>query len=272
MLNISVLLSVYHKENPTYMRQSLNSIFSQTILPAEVVIVKDGPLPDSLNTIINNFKLEYGNILKIVSLPVNRGLGNALHEGLKYCSFNIVARMDTDDIAMPERFEKQLYIFENHLDIDVVGTWVDEFINENSDIVISQRRLPKYPEELRSFAKRRNPINHATVMFRKEAVLAVGGYEEFLLFEDYYLWIKMLLNGSRFYNIQESLVLFRMSLDVYKRRGGWKYAVDECRLRKVMYDYHFISLSDFLLEIPLRFISRIMPSFIRKYLYLYILR
>lgn len=137
---------------------------------------------------------------------------------------------------------------------------------------VSQRRLPEYADDLRNFAKRRNPINHPTVMFRKEAVLSVGSYKDFPLFEDWYLWVRMMMNGSKFYNVQESLLFFRISLDVYKRRGGLKYAINEHRLRKEMFRLHFISFSDFIIEIPLRFLSRIIPSFIRKYIYAYLLR
>lgn len=272
MLAFSVLLSVYYKENPIFLKQSLESVFFQTVSPTEVIIVKDGPLTDDLENVISDFLIRYKGVLIVVALPINSGLGNALRVGLEKCSFDIVARMDTDDIAKPNRFEKQLEVMENNQNIDVVGSWIDEFITEKGIVAISQRRLPESPKELRLFAKRRNPINHPTVMFRKKAVILAGGYKDFPLFEDYYLWIRMLINGSKLYNIQESLLFFRISLDVYKRRGGWKYAVYEFRLRKTMCKFHIISFYDFLFELPLRFISRVIPSYIRKYLYLYLLR
>lgn len=156
--------------------------------------------------------------LKVLSLVTNRGLGKALNEGLKYCSHELVARMDTDDIAMPERFEKQLAVFKKYPDIDVVGAWINEF-EDNVSNIKSVRKLPELPDDIRQFAKRRNPINHPVVMFRKSAVLAAGGYRHFPLFEDYYLWIRMLMNGAKFYNIQESLLYFRFSSEMFKRRG-----------------------------------------------------
>ena len=127
--------------------------------------------------------------------------------------------MDTDDIAMPERFEKQLAVFKKYPDIDVVGAWINEF-EDNVSNIKSVRKLPELPDDIRQFAKRRNPINHPVVMFRKSAVLAAGGYRHFPLFEDYYLWIRMLMNGAKFYNIQESLLYFRFSPEMFKRRGG----------------------------------------------------
>ena len=216
-MNLSVLLSVYNKENPNYLVKSLDSIFSQTQSPVEVILVKDGPLNNELDGIIDLYVSQYPN-LKVFPLVTNQGLGKALNEGLKHCSYDIVARMDTDDIAKPDRFEKQLAIFEKYSDIDVVGAWIDEFEDDISEVK-SVRKLPELPDDIRQFAKRRNPINHPVVMFRKSAVLAAGGYQHFPLFEDYYLWIRMLMNGAKFYNIQESLLYFRFSPEMFKRRG-----------------------------------------------------
>lgn len=251
--------------------QSLDSIFHQTRLPDEIVLVKDGPLPERLTNIVDEYVSNSIIPFKVVSLPMNCGLGSALNEGLKHCSYDIVARMDTDDIAKTDRFEKQLMILIEKPDIDVVGSWVDEFLDDINNVV-SVRRLPENQSKIYVFAKRRNPVNHPTVIFRKNVVIAAGGYQHFPLFEDYYLWMRMLVNGTRFYNIQESLLFFRTSRDVYVRRGGWKYALNEYRLRKCMWKLGFISYKDFLLESPLRFCVRILPSFIRRYLYLEFLR
>lgn len=272
MTDFSVLLSVYYRENPDYLKLALDSVFSQTLLPTEVVLVEDGPLTENLEKIVEGYEKKYP-YLKLVKLPVNGGLGNALREGLKHCSYSLVARMDTDDIAKPDRFKKQIAVFEQHPEMDVVGSWVDEFLTERGvDVALSQRRLPESIAELQKFAKRRNPVNHPTVMFRKETVMAAGSYQDFPLFEDWYLWIRMMANGANFYNIQESLLLFRISLDVYKRRGGWKYAVNEYLLRKEMLNMNFISTIDFILEVPLRFVVRVIPPVVRKYVYKYLLR
>ena len=165
----SVLLSIYYKERPDFLRQSLDSLFSQTLLPTEVVLVKDGPLTKTLDIIIEEYSKRYLQ-LKIVSLSVNQGLGKALNEGLKYCSYDLVVRMDTDDIAKPNRFEKQLKAFNNQSDIDIVSSWIDEFEGDTNHI-LSIRKLPEYHKEIYKFAKKRNPINHPAVMFRKSSVL-----------------------------------------------------------------------------------------------------
>ena len=269
-MDFSVLLSVYCKESPISLSQSLDSVYSQTILPNEVILVEDGVLNDELNRIINLYVKKY-NDLKIIYLPINLGLGKSLNEGLKYCSYDIIARMDTDDIAKPERFEKQLAIFEKYPNVDVVGAWIDEFEGDISH-VNSIRKLPEHDEDIKRYAKRRNPINHPVVMFRKSTVLAADGYQHFPLFEDYYLWVRMLMNGAKFYNIQESLLFFRFSPAMFKRRGGWKYAIDEFRFQRMLRQVHFISNFEFMKNVLIRFSTRIIPSSWRATLYKKLLR
>ena len=266
----SVLLSVYFKEHPSFLVQSLNSILSQTLLPSEIVLVKDGPLTDELNEIISTYQQKY-SIFKVIALEQNRGLGVALNIGLKYCSYELVARMDTDDIAKPSRFQKQLDIFVNHPEVDVCGAWIDEFSGSINDIE-STRKLPEFHNDIAIYAKIRNPFNHPVVMFKKSAVLAAGGYQHFPLFEDYYLWLRMLKNGAIFYNIQESLLYFRISPDMFKRRGGWKYAIDEFRFIKVMLNMNIITYRQFVLNVITRFPVRIAPNQVRSWLYKKLLR
>ena len=266
----SVLISVYNKENSLSLRQSLTSVFRQKLPPTEVVLLKDGPLTEELDKVIAEYVMRYPE-LKIVSLPVNQGLGKALNEGLKHCSYDLVARMDTDDIAKPDRFEKQLAVFEKYLDIDVVGAWIDEFEDDISEVK-SVRKLPELPDDIRQFAKRRNPINHPVVMFRKSAVLAAGGYQHFPLFEDYYLWIRMLMNGAKFYNIQESLLYFRFSPEMFKRRGGWRYVISELHFLQKMRQMHFISFSEFMQNLFVRFSIRLIPNSLRAIVYTKLIR
>lgn len=266
----SVLLSIYYKERPDFLRQSLDSLFSQTLLPTEVVLVKDGPLTKTLDIIIEEYSKRYLQ-LKIVSLSVNQGLGKALNEGLKYCSYDLVARMDTDDIAKPNRFEKQLKVFNNHPEIDIVSSWIDEFEGDTNHI-LSIRKLPEYHKEIYQFSKKRSPINHPAVMFRKSSVLAAGGYKHFPLFEDYYLWVRMLINGAKFYNIQESLLYFRSSSEMFKRRGGINYALIELKFERELLRIKFIDKSIFIKNILIRFISRLIPNKLRTIIYKHLLR
>ncbi len=269
-MSVSVLMSLYAKERPEYLRQSLDSIFNQTYIPDEVVLVKDGPLTASLDKVVEEYCRIFP-VLKVVSLIENQGLGKALNEGLKHCSYDLVARMDTDDVAKPERFEKQLAVFHFHPEIDVVGAWIDEF-EGSIDNVISVRKLPERHEEILKFARKRNPLNHPVVMFRKEAVLKVGGYQHFPLFEDYHLWVRMLLNGACFYNIPESLLYFRFSPDMFKRRGGWKYATDEFKFQRKLLSIKFITYQRFFQNVSVRFVARIVPNKIRALLYKRVLR
>ena len=266
----SVLLSLYAKESPTFLASSLDSIFHQTLLPTEIILVKDGPLTAELDAIVSDYAVRYP-VLKVVALPQNQGLGRALNEGLKHCSYDIVARMDTDDISKPDRFEKQIAVFRKHPELDLVGAWIDEF-EEDIHHVISTRKLPERHEDVMSYATRRNPVNHPVVMFRKSAVLAAGGYQHFPLFEDYFLWVRMLKNGAKFYNIQESLLYFRTSPNMFKRRGGWKYAMDEVRFQNVMRKMKMITWGCFLMNVAIRFPARIIPNSLRGFLYKKIMR
>ena len=265
ILDFSVLLSVYQKEQPAYLQQSLESIFTQTLLPNEVVLVKDGPLTTELDQVVEAYRQKHPE-LKVIPLPQNQGLGKALNEGLKNCSYDIVARMDTDDIAKPYRFEKQVAVFESHPELDVVGAWIDEFEGDVGQVV-AERQLPERHEEIRKYAQKRCPVNHPVVMFRKSAVLSAGGYQHFPLFEDYFLWVRMLKNGAKFYNIQESLLYFRTSPNMFKRRGGWKYAMDEVRFQNVMRKMKMITWGRFLMNVAIRFPVRIMPNKLREVIY-----
>lgn len=270
MMNFSVLLSLYVKEQPAYLKLSIDSIFSQTMLPSEIILVKDGSLTKELDKVVEDFCTE-SSIIKVISLSENQGLGKALNEGLKHCSYDLVARMDTDDIAKPDRFEKQLKVFKDHPEIDVVGAWIDEFEGNTSNI-ISTRKLPETQKEIYKYAKKRNPINHPVVMFKKSAVFAAGGYKHFPLFEDYYLWVRMLLNGAKFYNIQESLLFFRASTDMFKRRGGFKYACTEARFQWQIHRLGFISLPKTCLNVIVRFGTRVIPNNLRSWIYKNMLR
>lgn len=266
----SVLLSIYHKEQPIHLQQSLDSLFAQTLPPSEVILVKDGLLTLELDQIIMEYVQKYP-VIKVIPLTQNGGLGKALNEGLKHCSYDLVARMDTDDIAKPMRFEKQVEVFQKYPDIDICSAWIDEFEGDVSH-VLSCRKLPENHEDIARYAKSRCPLNHPVVMFKKEAVLNAGGYLHYPLLEDYYLWIRMLMNGCRFYNIQESLLYFRTSPDMFKRRGGWSYAMNEIRFQLMLKRIGFTSISQCTKNIMIRFIVRLTPNSVRQLIYRHILR
>lgn len=268
MENFSVLLSLYYKETDSFLRESLDSVFNQTRIPNEIILVEDGPLTPELYATVEFYANKYPQI-KVVPLEKNGGLGAALNEGLKHCTNELVARMDTDDICKPYRFERQLKEFELNPKLDVCGSWIDEFIDDIHHVK-SQRRLPEKHEDIFKYAKGRCPVNHPTVMYKKSKVLAVNGYQGFP--EDIHLWVKMLMNNCQFYNIQESLLWFRTSPDLYKRRGGWKYAKQDANAQWSFYKYGFISFPTFIKNTLIRCSVRIMPNQLRAWIYNTLLR
>lgn len=265
-MEFSVLISIYHKENPVHFELALKSILHQSCLPAEIVIVKDGPLNKELDNIINNSKRKFPNLFKIVELSSNQGLGRALQAGLLQCSCDLVARMDTDDIAKPQRFEKQIQRFIVDPELDIVGSYIEEFDGDYENIV-AIRKVPLQSKEIYKFAKMRNPFNHMTIMFKKQSVLDAGNYQHCLWFEDYYLWARMILNQSKMANIEESLVLVRGGKSLFKRRGGFNYLIEEYRLQQNFRKLNFITRSQFINNMVIRGIARIMPSIIRTFFY-----
>lgn len=269
-LPFSVLLSVYFKENPLFLKQALESTWHhQTLKPDEIVIVKDGLLTEELDKVIEDFS-KVAPVL-IVALKKNKGLGAALNIGLTHCMHEIIARMDSDDICSPDRFQKQIEFLTKNPTIDLVSSWIDEFI-ETTDNIISTRKLPESHSVIQKFAQKRCPVNHPVVVFKKSAVLKAGGYQHFPLFEDYYLWARMLMSGARFHNLQESLLYFRTNPETYKRRGGFKHAMVEIKMQFLFHRIGFISISRMGLNILIRSTIRLMPNNLRTRFYKLFLR
>lgn len=271
-MRVSVLMSTYYKENAVFLDMALESIWTaQTRKPDEIVLIEDGKLTSALYTTIEKWKKTLSGKLIIVENKKNLGLAKALNAGLAKATGDIIIRMDSDDIAKPERIEKEAYYLEQHPDIDIVGSWIDEFRN-TPDEVINTRKVPETTEDIFRFGKRRNPMNHPSVAFRRQRIIEHGGYTHFLLFEDYCLWAQLLMKGYRFYNIQESLLWFRTSDDVYARRGGWRYGITEIRFQKYLHNLGYISTTEMLANCAIRFISRITPNSLRRLLYQKLLR
>lgn len=263
-VQFSVLMSVYAKEKPEYLSDALDSIIEQTVAPDEIILVEDGPLSPDLLDVIHRYK-ERGKIIS-VKLPENVGLGVALNKGLVACSNDLVARMDSDDISIPYRFECLIEFMQSHPQIDICSSWVDEFI-DSPDEIVSTRKVPSEHIEIQKFIKTRNPINHPAVIFRKSAVDKSGGYRHFPLFEDWYLWARMMVNGCQFANIPKSLLLFRTSKETFKRRGGWKYAKNSARFQWALHRLGLISCFGAFKWSIIRGIIYIMPNHIREFIY-----
>lgn len=267
----SVLMSVYSKEKKEYLEQAICSIMSQTIPPNDFVIVCDGPLSPELDAIITKFYFENSDVIQVMRLEKNQGLGNALNAGIKICKNELIARMDSDDISRPYRCEKELEIFARHPEISIVGSVVEEF-STSPDQVEAMRMVPEKNEDIIQFAKMRCPFNHPSVMFKKSDVIKAGNYAITRYAQDYYLWIKMLIAGYQGYNIQEPLVWMRVTDNLFKRRSGKLYMEIQVNLFKYMMDNHFISYIQYLKAIAIRGCSSVAPNWIRKLAFRKLLR
>ena len=267
----SVLMSVYHKEKSEYLKQAIESIQAQTYPTDDFVLVCDGPLNSELDAVIMIKQQEMGDTLNVIRLKKNGGLGNALNEGIKHCKNELVARMDSDDIAYPDRCEKQINVFNAHSEVSVCSGIVEEFTT-NPEVVDTRRVPPKTNAEIVEFAKKRNPFNHPCVMYKKSDVEAVGSYQDFYLLEDYYLWLRMLMAGYQGCNIQEPLLHMRAGSEMYLRRAGWKYAKIQAKLFKYMKDSGFIGNGQYMKSCLIRSGSALAPNWLRKFMFEKVLR
>lgn len=265
-MEFSVLLSVYKNEKPEYLQVALQSIVNQTLMPSEIVIVKDGPLTTELDDVLDYFHSAYPSLVKFLSFSKNRGLGPALHDGVLACSNEWIARMDTDDIAYPCRFEKQFAYLEEHPSVVLVGSWIAEFSKDSShpDTIT---KLPYTYDDIIVYAKRRNPFRHMTIVYKKSAVIDSGNYREFLWFEDYDLWVRMIQKGYIVANIPEVLVNVRAGDEMFARRGGWRYWKQDMKFQKFLLHTNQINLLELLSNIVLRTAMRAVPNCLRVFLY-----
>lgn len=267
----SVLMSVYHKEKPEYLKQAIESIQAQTYPTDDFVLVCDGPLNSELDAAITTKQQEMNGVLKVYRLDKNEGLGNALNAGINHCKNELVARMDSDDVAYPDRCEKQIDVFNTHPEVSICSGIVEEFTTD-PEVVDARRALPETNAKIMEFAKKRNPFNHPCVMYKKSAVEAAGSYKDFYLLEDYYLWLRMLMAGYQGYNIQEPLLHMRAGSDMYMRRAGWKYAKTQAKLFKFMKDSGFIGNGQYIKSCVIRSGSALAPNWLRKFMFEKVLR
>ena len=264
----SVCMSVYKNDRPEYVDIAIQSIFiKQTVKPNEIVLVVDGPISMELESLIDNYSTKYSEIFTIIKLEKNQGLGNALRVAVEKAKYDWVARMDSDDIAAPDRFEKQKSFLQANLDVDIVGGQITEFIDVESNIV-GLRNVPLLSADINVYIKARCPFNHMTVMFRKDKILAVGNYIDWHYNEDYFLWIRMFLAGCQFANLPETLVNVRVGKEMYQRRGGWKYFLSEAKLQKYMFDNDIIGIIRFAYNVLGRFVIQVlMPNKLRGFVF-----
>lgn len=267
----SVLMTVYEGETANNLDEAIKSIMEQTVVTNDFVIICDGELTTELNKILDKYKCQYGNTINIVRCKKRDIWADVLNEGLRICKNELVARMDSDDISVRNRCEKQLEVLMEDESIDVISCGIGEFFDDENQI-LSKRILPSRKKGLTKFAKYRCPLNHATVIYKKSAILRVGGYEYYPAYEDYQLWIKMINTGNVLENIDDVLYLMRAGEDLYRRRGGKQYLRNMIKFKRWMRDQGQLTLFQYNFSLIANSIVVLMPSRLRKWVYCSLLR
>ena len=259
-------MSVYHGDNDTFFKKSIDSLLSQTRKPDEIVLVVDGSVGEEINKVISDFEKSC-DYFRVVRLENNSGHAIARQAGLEAAKYGYIAIMDSDDIAVPDRFEKQMAFIEAHPEVDALGGQLDEFVGEPSNVVGS-RIVPLTDNEIKDYLKSRCPMNLVTVMLKKEAVQKAGGYIDWYCEEDYYLWVRMTEQGMTFANLPDNLVNVRVGEEMYQRRGGMRYFKSEVKLQKYMLSHGIISFSRYCYNVAIRLaVQVLMPNSIRGWVF-----
>lgn len=266
----SVLMTVYKKDNPEYFSLALGSMVNQTYKPDEIVLVKDGLITDDLQRVIDDY-IAAGAPINQLQLKRNVGLGLALNEGIKVVRNELIARMDSDDYSRPERCELQVKEFEKNPRLDIVGCPVKEFVG-SIDNIIGERKVPLTNDEIYRFARRRDPFNHPTVMYRKSAVEKAGCYSDYRKNQDTDLWIKMLLNGVTCMNLPDSVFRFRFDEGTYEKRKSWVNTKILIEIRYKSWKSGFNTFVDFLIVACAQLGMYVLPVGFQKIIYRKILR
>jgi len=260
----ALLIAVYDGDRADYLRRAVRSaIDDQTVRPDQVIIVRDGPVRDELRACLEDIGKNSPVPVTFVLLERNCGLGPALDQGLAASWYDVIARMDADDIAMPQRFEVQMPLM---LDADIVGSGLLEFVAD-TDQIVGQRVPPTEPDRIARYARIHDPFNHPTVVYRRSAVLAAGGYGDLPLMEDYALFARMIQNGARTANVTEPLVYYRVGETAFKRRGGTALLRSELRLQREFRRTGFTSRLEFLRNVAIRGGYRLVPWWLRRAMY-----
>lgn len=271
MENYSILMSVYNREKPEYLQRAIDSMLRQTVLTDDFVIVCDGPLSDDLNQVIDEAIHKFPNLFQIVRLEKNVGIGAAANIGLQYCKNDLIAKMDSDDVASLRRCELQLATFADCPHLTILGGYLAEFENDPSE-PFSIREVPLDNENIRSFARRRQPFNNVTVMYRKKAVMQVGGYRKMDRNEDFDLYIRLLHAGYYARNLSDILTYARTDISSMKRRASWRTLKGCVRSRWNSMRIGYCSFLDFLMCAVGQFAVWICPVSVQEWIYRRFLR
>lgn len=262
----SVLLPVYRGDDPSHFRRAFESVtVDQHLPPSEVVIVRDGPVDPALESELR--AAEAGPVaVTVIRGAENAGLARALNLGLAACRHSIVARMDADDVSLPQRFAVQIPAL-TELGVDLLGAGLWEM--EGDDEVPSRVRIPPLTEdEIRRAARFRQPFHHPTVVYRRDAVQRAGGYRSDVgRFEDYLLFATMLARGAKTANLAEPLVFYRVGAGAYARRGGLDHFRNEIRLQRELRALGVINRAEVARNLVARGAYRLVPTGVRERLY-----
>ncbi len=272
MEKYSVLMSVYIKAKAGEFCAAVDSMLRQTIPPEEITLVCDGPLTQDLEIAIAKYTMAHPPLFTIIRFQENQGLGSALQAGLLACRNELVARMDADDISLPDRMEKQLAAMHRYNIPAIVGGQIAEFV-QNPSQIISYRQVPLTDGQIRKQIGFRCPFNHMTVLLHKPQILAAGGYQALSTYEDYDLWVRLLAQGHRACNIPDLCCYARIDPDFYRRRGGWRYFLKTLKMERTILAHHFIDPLQFFCNSIARFSCTVlMPPICRKWFYIRFLR
>lgn len=265
-LTFSVCMSVYHKDHADDLITAVRSVYNQTAVPSEIILVVDGPVGKALQDAVIELQQEIP-LLRVIVLAENMGHAKARQTGLDAANTELVAVMDADDISLPQRFEWQLKVFAAHPEVSVVGGLIQEFVGEPAHIV-GTRMVPEQDADIKRYLRSRSPMNLVTVMLRKTDIMTVGGYLDWFCEEDYYLWIRLSRAGYRFYNIQKNLVNVRVGEEMYQRRGGLKYFRSEASIQWLMLRSDIIALPRFVYNVGVRFVVQVLlPNKVRSWFF-----
>ena len=271
MEHYSVLITVYKSDNPEYFKLALESMVNQSIKPEQIVLVCDGELTKQHDLIIEKFEAENLGLFTTIRLKQNEGLWNALNVGLKRCRNSIVARMDADDIAVKNRCEIQLREFEKDKKLEYLGSYAKEFI-DSTENVVSIRKVPLSQEDIRKYARTRNPFNHPTVMYRAESIKKIGGYKKMKRCEDYELAVRLIMNNAVCRNLPNCLLYYRLTEDTFNRRKNWNNTKGFIYVRYLNWRKGFTPFLEFAAMTALQMFLFVMPISVTRFFYQKILR
>ena len=276
-LKFSVIMSIYKSDVPEYVRIAFDSLLNQSKIPDEIVIVGDGPVPAALEAEVSRLSERVEREKKdvvVTYLPQekNGGLGEAMRIAVENAHYSYLARMDSDDICLPDRFEKQMRCFEEDPELSLVGGMITEF-DGTPDHIIAKRILPTEDRDIKMMMRGRCAVNHVTVIFKKEDLLRSGNYQPFWKQEDHYLWARMMEHGCKFRNIPDIVVNVRSGKDQIARRGGWRFYKSVVRVFWYMYRHGLISFAYFIYICVVRgVVQLLMPNWLRTWVYMKFLR